>query len=100
MLLVIDGLAVIATAVSTFLDTAMTVAEAADSKWVGWLSAGDNTLAWVAALLGADSLLTHGVALTVMLGGVMFLVYKIVADRAEAWAEKHVGSKPTPNQAP
>lgn len=84
-------LAMLAMAASDFLDTLNTIAESRDRPlFAGLTAAGSKTLEMGVAVVGADTLVTHGLSATVVYGVAVFVTTLIATDRAEVFGAKHV----------
>ena len=84
---VVFVIAMVAMAASDWLDACSTIAEARGaSRSAGRLTAGDNTLAILVAVLGADTLHTSGVLALVAYCACVWLVTDFTTARATSWA--------------
>lgn len=87
-------IAVITMACSDFLDTLNTIAESRDRPLVAGLTAGGSkTFEMTVSLLGADTLITHGVGTAAVYLAVVLITTVLVTERSEAWGALHMKGK-------
>lgn len=88
--------ALVAMAVSDALDAFSTVAESRGRSWLaGAFVAGDNTLSGAVAVVGADTLIEHGLKPALVLGVCVCIVTFFATATATKWANVHVVTEPT-----